>query len=78
MSNEVMDGKAWTNCKFLQAYGNFVIMIGSLLFVYFVITPSFILQTWVPKISPLGEGLLGDSHGNRKLELSGDVGRCYL
>lgn len=33
MSNEVMDGKAWTNCKFLQAYGNFVIMIiGSLLF----------------------------------------------
>lgn len=58
-----MDGKSWTNCKFLQAYGNFIIMIiGSLLFVYFVITPSFILQTWVPKFSPLVGGLLGDSH----------------
>lgn len=79
MSNEVMDGKLGLTVNFYKPMVILLFMIiGSLLFVYFVITPSFILQTWLPKFSPLGGGLLDDSHGNRKIELSGDIGRCYL
>lgn len=47
-------------------------IIGGTVFVYFVIMLAFILQTWVPRFSPLGGGLLDDSYENRKLELSGD------